>query len=445
MEKEAVVLGLARSGVAAARLLVREGWTVTAVDRRRADALQDAVRGLLPDGVRFALGSDDPELLPPARLYVVSPGVPWQGPLVRRAAALDSEVVAEVEWAARFCAEPLVGITGTNGKSTTTALVAHLLETAGLSVFAGGNLGKPLSARVLEGGRRDVSLVELSSYQLEGIQTFRARVAVLTNLAPDHLDRYPDVEAYYAAKAAIFRNQTAEDFAVLNADDPAVLRHHQGRARVFRFSRRTPQDQGAFDDGTVLRLRLGAGEEERYEVLSSALRGAHNRQNAMAAALAARLFGAPPEAVRTGLASFPGLPHRLQSVGVFGGVEWINDSKATNVDSAQVALAAFPGPMIWIAGGKGKGASYAPLRALLPGRVRLLLTIGEDAPRIEAELGDLVPTVSCGVLEEAVARARREARPGETVLFSPACASFDQFRDFEARGEAFARAVAEGA
>jgi UDP-N-acetylmuramoylalanine--D-glutamate ligase len=357
--------------------------------------------------------------------------------------ARGAKVVAEVEYAYGFVDEPVIGITGTNGKSTTTALVAHLLAEAGRSVFVGGNLGTPLSDRVLEAGKRDVSVVELSSYQLEGIETFRPRVAVVTNLAPDHLDRYPSVEAYWEAKARIFRNQREEDFAVLNGDDPVVLRHHEGPARVFRFSRRERPTEGAFDDGTTLHvfgLPDDAGEEH-YRDLSPALRGAHGRQNAMAGILAARLLGADPASVARGLASFPGLPHRLQSVGTFGGAEWIDDSKATNVESAMVALAAFPGPILWIAGGKGKGAPYAPLRPLLSGRVRLLLTIGEDGPRIQSELGDLVPSIACHTVEAAVRRAAEEVRPGEVVLFSPACASFDQFRNFEERGRAFAAHV----
>lgn len=443
MALRALVLGLARSGVAAARLLAREGAEVVAVDRRRADALAPAVAELLPLGVRFALGSDEPDLLPPADLCVVSPGVPWNGPAVREMRARGAKVVGEAEYAFRFLDEPVIGVTGTNGKSTTTALVAHLLAEAGRSVFAGGNLGTPLSERILEGGRRDVSVVELSSYQLEGIETFRPRVAVLTNLAPDHLDRYPSVEAYWEAKARIFLNQREEDFAVLNADDEAVLRLHAGPARGFRFSRRECPSEGAFDDGEAIHV-VGLPEsegEERYVELSPALRGAHGRKNAMAGILAARLLGADPGSVARGLASFPGLPHRLQSVGTFGGAEWIDDSKATNVESAMVALEAFSGPILWIAGGRGKGAPYAPLRPLLPGRVRLLVTIGEDGPRIRDELGDLVPTVACHTVEEAVRRAAEAVRPGEVVLFSPACASFDQFRNFEERGRTFAAHV----
>jgi len=439
----AVVLGLAKSGVAAARLLAREGAEVVAVDRRRANELSEVVRELLPLGVRFALGSDEPAHLPPADLCVVSPGVPWTGPAASALRARGAKVMAEVEYAYRFLEEPVVGVTGTNGKSTTTALTAHLLAEAGLSVFAGGNLGTPLCARVLDGGRRDVSVVELSSYQLEGIETFRPRVAVLTNLAPDHLDRYPSVEAYWQAKARIFLNQREDDFAVLNGDDENVLRLYGGRARVFRFSRRAAPDAGAFDDGRALRARglPGQSAEEIYVDLSPALRGAHGRANAMAALLAARLAGADPAAIARGLATFPGLPHRLQTVGRFGGAEWIDDSKATNVESAQVALQAFEGPIIWIAGGRGKGAPYAPLRPLLPGRVRLLLTIGEDGPRIREELGDLVPAVECQTVEAAVRRAAEEVRPGEVVLFSPACASFDQFRNFEERGRFFAAQV----
>lgn len=438
--ERALVVGLGRSGVAAARLLAREGAEVIATDQRPASALAEAVRALAPLGVRFEVGGHDPASFAWADRVVVSPGVPLASPLFAGAA----RVVGEVELASRFVDEPVVGVTGTNGKSTTTALIAHLLAAAGKDAFAGGNLGVPLAERVLTGGRRDASVVELSSYQLEAVDTFHPHVAVVTNLAPDHLDRYPDVRAYWGAKRAIFRRQTEADFAVLNLDDPEVLRlHERGRARVVGFTSRGPVELGAWDDGAALRVRglPGAAADETYRELAPALRGAHGRQNAMAALLVARLLGEGPEAVAEGLRTFPGLPHRLQSVRVHGGVEWINDSKATNVDAAQVALAAFSGRVLWIAGGKGKGAPYAPLRPWVEGRVVHLLTIGEDGDRIAAELGDLAPHDRCGTLEVAVRQAAAHAQPGDTVLFSPGCASFDQFRDFEARGDAFATLV----
>ncbi len=440
-----LVVGLARSGVAAARLLCREGAVVTVTDRLRASGLAPAIDALLPSGVRFELGGHDEAAFIGADLIVVSPGVPLAGAELVAARRAGVPIVGEVELASRFVEEPIVAITGTNGKSTTTALIAHLLTAAGQRTFAGGNLGTPLSERVLQGGALDRSVIELSSFQLEAVDELRAQVAVLTNLSPDHLDRYPGPEAYYEAKRAIFRGQTEDDYAVLNAGDPKTLALQDGaRSLPLTFGHGAPQPGAARDDGSriVIRRLPGAdGGEEIYDRLPLALRGRHGRENAMAAILAARLSGATPDAIREGLATFAGLPHRLELVRELDGVEWINDSKATNVDSVQVALAALQGPVVWIAGGLGKGAPYAPLRTLLPGRVKALLTIGSDADRLAAELGDVVPITPCGSLDEAVRVARQLAAPGDQVLLSPACASFDQFKSYEARGDAFRRWV----
>ncbi len=441
--KKVLVVGLARSGVAAAKLLASKGAVVTCTDRRTAAELGTTVAELLPLGVRFELGGHDVAAFTGADLVVVSPGVPLANPELVAAAKAGVELLGEAELASRFVSEPLCGITGTNGKSTTTALVGHLLASAGRQVFVGGNLGTALSERVLEGGARDVSVVELSSFQLEAVRTLRPKVAVLTNLTPDHLDRYPSAEAYYEAKRAVFRAQGPEDFAVLNAGDEKVLRLHAGaRSEVLTFGRGAPVEGGARDDGQAIVVRLPGGPEERYHELGKTLRGAHNRENAMAAILAARLLGAPEAAVRAALPTYPGLPHRLELVRTAFGAEWINDSKATNVDSTLVALKAFEKGVIWIAGGLGKGAPYAPLRPLLPGRVKALLTLGKDADAIARELGDLVPPTACGTLEAAVRQARSLCAEGDVVLLSPACASYDQFRSYDHRGAEFRRLVA---
>ncbi|HWV38457.1 MAG TPA: UDP-N-acetylmuramoyl-L-alanine--D-glutamate ligase [Vulgatibacter sp.] len=445
--RKVLVVGLARSGVAAARLLCREGAQVTATDLRPASALAGAVGELLPLGVRFELGGHDEAAFLAADLVVVSPGVPLAGAELVAARRAGVPILGEAELAARFVREPVVAITGTNGKSTTTALVGHLLEAAGNRVFVGGNLGTPFCERVLTGGALDFSVVELSSFQLEAVETLRPHVAVLTNLTPDHLDRYPDARAYYEAKRAIFRAQEAGDFAVLNGGDPEAVALHAGaRSTAFRFGDGAVSGfVGARYDGAALLVAglPGMGDRvEVYEDLGKALRGRHNRENAMAAIVAARLCGVEAEAIRASLPAFAGLPHRLELVRVRGGVEWLNDSKATNVDSAAVALAALRGPVFWIAGGLGKGAPYAPLRPLLEGRVKAILTIGSDADAIAAQLGDLSPAVPCGTLEEAVRVAAREAKAGDAVLLSPACASFDQFESYAHRGEAF-RALVE--
>ena len=439
--RKVLVVGLARSGVAAAKLLCREGAIVTATDVRPASALAAAVAELLSLGVRFELGGHDSAAFL-AELIVVSPGVPLAGFELSAAREAGVPIIGEAELAFRFVREPVVAITGTNGKSTTTALIGHLLASAGKRVFVGGNLGTPFCERVLSGGDLDFSVVELSSFQLEAVDAFRPHVAVLTNLTPDHLDRYPDADAYYEAKRAIFRMQESSDFAVVNSGDPKTVALQAGaRSTAFTFGGASGDDwAGARDEGAALRVAAlpdMRGEAESYEDLGKALRGKHNRENAMAAIVAARLCGVSAEEIRAALPAFGGLPHRLELVRARGGVEWLNDSKATNVDSAFVALAALQGPVIWIAGGLGKGAPYAPLRPLIAGRVKSILTIGSDADAIAAQLGDLAPVAPCGTLEEAVREAERRAAAGDAVLLSPACASYDQFTSYVHRGETF--------
>jgi UDP-N-acetylmuramoylalanine--D-glutamate ligase len=353
---------------------------------------------------------------------VASPGVPLSLPLFAEARARKIELVGEVELASRFIEEPIVGITGTNGKSTTTALCGHLLSTAGLRVFTGGNLGTALSERVLSGEKLDATVCELSSYQLEAIVSLRCAAATVLNVTPDHLDRYPSLEVYAAAKQRIFENQRAGDTAAINAADGRVraMRTNPGVRRVL------------FDAREPLRIE-GVDLEPRPPTL----RGVHNRENAFAACLLARHFGAPLEALQKGLDTYPGLPHRLEPVRKVRGVEWVNDSKATNVDSVEKSLSAFQANVHIIMGGRGKGAPYAPLRELMRGRVKSILTIGEDAGTIARELSGVAEIEACSDLATAVARAEKKARPGDVVLLSPACASYDQFRNFEDRGDQF--------
>jgi UDP-N-acetylmuramoylalanine--D-glutamate ligase len=422
--RKVLVVGLGKSGVAACRLLAREGARITATDARGEPELRDALRALDGLGIAFQLGGHDREDFRGAELVVLSPGVPRTIEPLRLADAEEIPVIAEVELAFAFLPAPaaaaLVGITGTNGKSTTTALTAHILASSGRRTFAGGNLGRPLCEAALEGGWEAV-VCELSSFQLESIVRFRPRVAALLNVTPDHTDRYGDMDDYAAAKARIFMNQHPDDTAVLNARDPVVMAMAPRlRARVVSFSADAPS---------------------RYRATARTLRGAHNLENALAAAACAEALGVSPEHAQRGLDSYPGLPHRLEPVGVVGGVEYVNDSKATNVDSAEKALAAFAGGIFWIAGGRGKGAPYAPLRNLVKERVKRMLLIGEDAGRIETELGGAAPAEQTLTLEAAVRTAHRLAQPGDTVLLAPACASYDQFKNFEHRGETFRKLV----
>lgn len=448
--KKVTVVGLARSGVAAARLCLREGARVTVTDARPAEALEAALAGLPEAGVRRALGGHDERDFTGADLVVVSPGVPLAIAPIRAARRAGVPVWGEVELAWRFLGgAPLVAITGTNGKSTTTALTGALFA-ADRPTFTGGNLGTPLCEHVLSGRPAEVVVAELSSFQLEGIDRLRPKVAAILNVTPDHLDRYDGVEAYAAAKARLFEAQQPGDFAVANArDDRAMAMAGASRAALYTFGFGPPTRAAARapEEGSdeIWFYRYAAGSPERFRLRNRALRGRHNRENAMAALLCARLLGVPGARAQEVLDSFGGLAHRLELVRERGGVEWINDSKATNVDSTAVGLAAFPAGaprVLLLMGGRGKKAPYAPLRALFAGRVKALLTLGEDAPAVERELGDLAPTEGCGTLQAAVARAAALAGPGDVVLLSPACASYDQFDSYEHRGAAF-RALVE--
>ncbi len=406
--RHALVVGLGKSGAAAARLLRSRGAQAIAADDGDV-AFEGELRRVVPDSLR---GID---------LVVVSPGVPLSLALFAEARARALEVIGEVELASRFIEEPLLGITGTNGKSTTTALCGHLLATAGLRVFTGGNLGNALSNRVVAGDRLDATVCELSSYQLESIVSLRCASATVLNVTPDHLDRYPSLDAYAAAKQRIFQNQRPGDSAAINESD----------ARVKAMATNSGVLRQAFDPRQSLRIE-GAG----LSLTAPTLRGSHNREK-FAACLLARHLGVGLDALQKGLDTYPGLPHRLEPVRVLDGVEWINDSKATNVDSVEKSLSAFERNVHIIMGGRGKGAPYAPLRALMRGRVKTILTIGEDAATIASELEGVAQIDSCSVLGTAVRRARERARSGDVVLLSPACASYDQFRNFEDRGDQF--------
>jgi UDP-N-acetylmuramoylalanine--D-glutamate ligase len=443
------VLGAGKSGIAAARLLRRRGAAVSVYDAQPEASLATSRLALQAAGAELLAGVPLQELdFASLCLLVVSPGVPLSLPSLLRARAQGVPTWGEVELAGRFLSPqvPLLGITGTNGKSTTTALCGALCASGGLSPFVGGNLGTPLCDAV-DGPVPGAYVVELSSFQLEGLQTLRVNAAAILNLTPDHLDRYPSLEAYALAKARILLHQGPGDVAVLNLDDAWTVRLASG-AHVpllgFTLDERTTLP-GGFEGAAVAcqgGFRVFQGELG-FRLENRALRGAHNVQNAMAATLLALHVGVSAEEVQRGLDSFPGLAHRLESVRVFDGVEWVNDSKATNVDAAVVALQAFPSGsrLFLLAGGKGKGGSYAPLRAAAGGKVAAVLTLGQDGPLIAQEFSTEFTVHACQTLERAVARARELARPGDVVLLSPACASFDQFRNFEDRGDTFRRLV----
>jgi UDP-N-acetylmuramoylalanine--D-glutamate ligase len=429
--RKVLVLGLGVSGRSAARFCAARGAAVVAADERDAAAL-----GALPElepAVELRLGRPFPD---PADfdLVVPSPGVPRE-----RWAGRCREVAGDVELAFRALAVPVVAVTGTKGKSTTTRLTEAMLRASGLRARAAGNLGEP--ALDLVGAPLDAAVLEVSSFQLESVSTLRPRVAVVLNLSPDHLDRHGSFEAYAEAKARLLARQEPEDTAVLHADDP-LLSGWPGRTRArvrwFRAGGALP-DGAAWDAGAL--VLTGDGEPRRVWVEGTRLAGRHNRENAAAAFLAAVSLGADPERAASALVDFAGLPHRGELVAELGGVRFVNDSKATNPAAALRSLEACAGPVVWIAGGRDKGLDLAPL-AGAAGRLRAAVLLGESGPRLARLLAGRAPLREVASLEEAVAVAAELARPGDVVLLAPACASFDQFRSAEERGERFRAAVA---
>ncbi|CBE69349.1 UDP-N-acetylmuramoylalanine-D-glutamate ligase [Candidatus Methylomirabilis oxygeniifera] len=440
--KRVVVIGLARSGEAACRLLLKQGAAVVGTDRRGEREVGADLCSLEQDGVSLELGKQYLRSLPSADLVVVSPGIDLREPRFRRVREAGIPLIGEVELAYRYSDATFIGITGTNGKSTTTTLIGAMLKQAGLPSYVAGNIGTPLCRVAPSLAAGECVVAELSSFQLETIDEFRPRVALLLNLAPDHLDRYDQVEDYYRAKARIFENQRPSDFAVINADDPLVLQvSAQARGRRIAFSRTRPLDTGAYVEDDQLMLALDGVREVICRKSELKIQGVHNLENALAAGLAAAVAGTPTTAIRIALTSFEGLEHRLEFVAEIAGVRYINDSKGTNVGAVVRSLESFTNPVVLIAGGRDKHGDFAPLIPLVRERVKRLILIGEAAETLRRMLASVCPTEVVSSLEEAVRRAAAAASPGEVVLLSPACASFDMFTDFEDRGRVFKAAV----
>lgn len=431
-----LVVGAGKSGVAAANFLAARGNAVVLTDSRPAPDLPYP----LHEGVLTRFGVDDEDgLLDGAGEIVVSPGVPLTAPLLVKASLRGIPIIGEIELAFRFLRGKVIAITGSNGKSTTTALIGEILRVAGRQPIVAGNIGEPLIAALdLEKPRTYV--LELSSFQLETVDTFRADVALLLNITPDHMDRYANFGEYAAAKNRIFRNQTASDVAIVNAGDRRDAQRST-IARVWRFSGLTSVEAGAFLDGPDFVLRL-MGEERRIPRAALRLEGLANAENALAAWLAARAAGVDDVDVQIAFGSFAGLPHRMAVVRERDGVRWINDSKGTNVDATLRSLEGFDdGTVILILGGKDKAGEFERMRELVSKKVRTVLTIGSAAGRIAEALDGTTEIVSAGDMAQAVAQAAEIARDGQVVLLSPACASFDQYRNFEHRGEHFQELV----
>jgi len=438
LPRQALVLGFQRTGQAVARVLAARGVRVRVADRRPADALGVEARHWTD--VELRLGEEGPDLLADVDLVVPSPGVAREAPLLAAAVRRGLPVRSEIEVAASLLECPLVAITGTNGKSTTTSLVGLALARAGRRVFVGGNLGTPLVAAV--GSDAEVAVAEVSSFQLEWVEQFRPGIGCLINLTPDHLDRHGSFEVYAAAKARLFARQGTDDFAVLNRDDAGVWRlASRVRSRVVSFGS-DPAPSGAFAGEGYVALRLPGTEEERYGLARTRLVGRHNLENLLAAVTLARLAGAPPAAVQDAVDGFEPLPHRMTRVATRRGVEWFDDSKATNVGAAVRSLESFLGPVVLLSGGVDKGGSYAPLADAAAGKVRLALVFGAACTAITAALGRRdVAVEPVPSLDAAVRAAAAHARSGDVVLLAPACSSFDMFTDYAARGRAFRAAI----
>ncbi|HXG50095.1 MAG TPA: UDP-N-acetylmuramoyl-L-alanine--D-glutamate ligase [candidate division Zixibacteria bacterium] len=432
--KKIMVVGLARTGLETARFLARKGADVVVSDRRGADELAEGIRGLAGLPVRYRLGGEDPAWIKGLDLVVPSPGVAADNPLLVAAARRGVEVLSEIELASRFIAAPLVAVTGTNGKSTTTTLIGEMLERDGRKVFVGGNIGAPLIGFVE--GEWEAGVVEVSSFQLEWVREFRPRVAVLLNVTEDHLDRYPDFDAYRRAKERIFAAQGPGDTAVLNRDDPRVWEMRR-RIRAAVVSIGFGEVAEGLFPGPCGIVRRSPCGEEAYSLARVKIHGVHNVENMMGAVAAARALGVGRAAVQQTLESFPGLEHRLEFVCEKNGVRYYNDSKGTNVGAAAKSLASFRGPVILIAGGVDKGGDYGVLAGEIRQKVKRLVLFGAARELIAASLGALTETVLVDSLEQAVRDAAAHACAGDVVLLSPACSSFDMFRNYAERGKAF--------
>ena len=441
-DQRVLVVGLGKSGVAAAHFLQQRGARVTVSDSKPQTELNREIPALLDKGIVVETGGHGERTFRDQDLIVASPGVPYDVPQLVQARQLGVPVIGEVELAARFLRGTIIAITGSNGKTTTTTLVGEILEHAGKEVQVGGNIGMPVVSMVSAASEQSYNVLEISSFQLETIQQFHPRVAAILNVTADHLDRHRSMESYIAAKARIFENQTPEDFAVLNADDSiCVSLASKTRARIVWFSRKSKPGQGSHVHDGKIRFCGQAGEVEIMPVSEIPLKGAHNLENVLAAVCVARAVDCPPAVIRQAVKDFQAVEHRLEFVATINGVDYYNDSKATNVDATIKALESFPANIHLVLGGKDKGSDYSVLKALLRERVKRVYTIGAAAEKIENQIAGSAPAERVNTVEAAVRRATEQAAPGDVVLLAPACASFDQFENYEHRGRVFKEAV----
>jgi len=439
--KRVLVVGLGKSGVASAQFLQKHGARVSVSDAKSPEQLRQEIPVLLDAGVSVETGQHSERTFREQDLIIVSPGVPFDMPQLTRARERGVPIIGEVELAYRFLSGHIVAVTGSNGKTTTTTLAGDIIAASGRDTLVGGNIGTPAISFVGAAGDQTWIVLEISSFQLESIVEFRPKIAVVLNVTPDHLDRHYTFENYVAAKARIFENQAADDAAVLNADDATcVAMAASVKSRLHWFSRAREVERGAFIRGQEIIWRDGPREQPILPVSDISLKGAHNLENVLAAVCIGMLVKADPVATRRAVEEFRAVEHRLEYVGTVRGVEYYNDSKATNVDATIKALESFPGRVHLILGGKDKGSDYSVLNELIAQRVKRIYTIGAAAGKIESQVrgAEVIPSQT---LAKAVQRASQTATAGEVVLLAPACASFDQFDSYEHRGRVFKELV----
>ncbi|WP_260706114.1 UDP-N-acetylmuramoyl-L-alanine--D-glutamate ligase [Edaphobacter flagellatus] len=444
--KRVLVVGLGKSGIAAAMFLRRQGARVTVSDARSAVALAKEIPALLDAGIMVESGGHGLLTFRRQDLIVISPGVPLDTPEVKQVIGYGMPVIGELELASRFLKGRIVAITGSNGKTTTTTLIGKILQDAGLPTQVGGNIGTPVIDLIDQSTDKTLDVLEVSSFQLETIEQFHPWIALVLNITPDHLDRHGSFDNYAAMKARITENQQAGDYLILNAEDkPTQMVAAKTKAQIFWFSPRRPIKQGTFVHGESIMFipSEGAKAEPIMPVAEIPLRGSHNVENVLAAVCAARLAGASAESIRASVARFKAVEHRLEFVRCLQGVDYFNDSKATNVDAAMKAVAAFPGGVHLILGGKDKDSDYSQMSELLRERAKAVYTIGSAAEKIERQLNGVVKMVGAGTMDLAVREAHKAAVPGDVVLLAPACSSFDQFENYEHRGRVFRQIVNE--
>ncbi|HXZ79550.1 MAG TPA: UDP-N-acetylmuramoyl-L-alanine--D-glutamate ligase [Terriglobales bacterium] len=440
--KRVLVVGLGKSGVASALFLRSQGAQLTVSDSKSEDQLRDEIPALLDQGIAVEAGGHGERTFRQQDLIVVSPGVPLNVPQLEQARSMGIPIIGELELASQFLHGHIVAITGSNGKTTTTALVGDVISWGGYETLVGGNIGIPAISFVPEATADTYIVLEVSSFQLETIQTFHPELAVVLNVTPDHLDRHGSFEVYWAAKRRILENQTPADFVILNADDPECVRMAQGcAATVYWFSRKKEVASGAFVRRDRIVVRDREGEREIMPLSELQLKGAHNVENVLAAVCAGVIVHCEPGRIRSAVKEFKAVEHRLEYVATIHGVDYYNDSKATNVDATIKALESFPRNIHIILGGKDKGSDYTVLKPLLEERAKRVYTIGAAAEKIAAHIAGSAEIVHAGTLEMAVKGAADSAAAGDIVLLAPACASFDQFQNYEQRGALFKELV----